>query len=150
MINKMTDIPGYGGKYLINKMGEVYSTSKKRLLTPTLSIKGYYVLTLNKTTRYLHQLLAETFIDFNYKNKGLCVDHINRNPKNNNLENLRLVTKSQNGINVTRPFRNCIFKRKENGRFRVIHKGFDKTFKEYNDAYQFRIKIQKELEDAKN
>lgn len=146
--NKMINIYGYDGEYLINKKGEVYSTPKKRLLVPTLSVKGYYILTLDKKTRYLHQLLAETFIDCDYKSKGLCVDHIDRNPKNNNLENLRLVTKSENGINVTRPFKNCIFKRKDGGKFRVIHKGIRKTFDTFNDAFKFRINL--ELENAKN
>ena len=33
---------------------------------------------------------------------GLEVDHINRNKKDNRLENLRLVTRSQNAINILR------------------------------------------------
>lgn len=143
--NNLIPIPGYGKKYLINTLGEVYSNPKNRFLKPTLSVKGYYVLTLSKKIRYLHQLVAETFLDASYKSKNLFVDHIDRNPKNNSLHNLRLVTKSENGLNVDRPFKLCIFKREDNGKFRVIRRRTNQTFKTFDEAYKFRMK----LEEAK-
>lgn len=144
-------IPKYNGKYLINKQGDVFSTVKNRLLKPTISVKGYLILTLNKKTRYLHQLLAETFIDEKYKIKKLVVDHIDKNPLNNSLENLRIVNKSINGMNVNRKIGNCIFARKDSKykRFCVIIQKhgtrYDKSFKKYTDALSYRNKLAQKL-----
>jgi len=137
----MTDVHGYGGKYRVDTNGNIYSTAKKRFLRPTFSVRGYYVVNVNKKIRYVHQLVAETFLSSDYKSKNLFVDHIDRNKKNNNLSNLRLVTKSENAINVNRPFMLCIFKREDSGNYRVIHASADKTFKTYEDALAFRMSL---------
>ncbi len=148
----MIEIPGYGGKYLLDEHGGVFSKPKNRFLKPTLSSKGYYILTLNKKQRYLHQLYVETLYDQDYKSKGLVVDHIDRNPLNNSLVNLRLVTKSENAMNVDRKMGECIYERNkgEYRRFCVIiqknGKRYDKSFKTYKDALDYRNKIQREIE----
>lgn len=139
----MKNIWGYNGKYKINENGEIYSIHKKRFLVPTISVRGYHVVNLDKKIRPIHQLLAETFIDKHYKKKKLVVDHIDRNPLNNSLANIRVTTKSENGKNVTRPFSLCIFKREDSGHFRVKHNGFDKTFRQYLEALKFRMELEK-------
>jgi len=48
-------------------------------------------------TSAIHQLVANTFID-NPNNKS-CVDHIDNDKLNNNINNLRWVTTSENGMN---------------------------------------------------
>jgi len=82
--------------YTVSENADVYSNLKGRLLKPTVSSKGYMVLTINNKTAYLHQLVALSYLDADYKSKGLVVDHIDRNPLNNSLDNLRLISKSEN------------------------------------------------------
>lgn len=139
----MIDIPSYNGKYKIDDLGNVYSKAKGRLLKPYKSMRGYMVLTLNKKTRALHQLVVESFLDSEYKNKGLVIDHIDRDKANNKLSNLRLVTKSVNFINsdyYEDRKKGCIHLR-ENGTFRAIItiRGVrsNKTFKTRGEAERY-------------
>ena len=57
------------------------------------TIKGYYVMrNVGGRPIYMHQEIAKA--DF-----GMEVDHVDRNPLNNQRSNLRIVTHSQNQIN---------------------------------------------------
>ena len=139
----MIDIPNYNGKYKIDKSSNVYSKAKGRLLKPSKSVRGYMVLTLNKKTRPLHQLVVESFVDSNYKSKGLVVDHIDRDKTNNELSNLRLVSKADNYINsdhYENRKKGCVNLR-SNGTFRAIVsiKGIkhDKTFNTELEAQEY-------------
>ena len=145
----MKDIEGYMGKYQINDDGEIYSTAKNRLLKPCKSIRGYMVVSLNKKTRAVHQVMAETFIDSEYKSKGLVVDHIDRDKTNNNLSNLRIVSKSVNFINSDyyESMKRAKVQVRANGSFRVRMqvKGrmFDKTFQDEASANSYLNSINK-------
>ena len=59
---------------------------------------GYFTLHLNYKKYWVHRLVAETFIP-NPENKPF-VDHIDRNPSNNDVTNLRWVTKQENMNNM--------------------------------------------------
>lgn len=61
---------------------------------------GYHKIHYHKKPYYVHRLVAETFIP-NPENKP-CVDHIDRNPANNHVDNLRWVTYSENNYNSNR------------------------------------------------
>lgn len=139
----MIDIPKYNGRYKIDELGNVYSESKKRNLKPCKSVKGYMVLTLNKKTRYVHQLVAESFLDSEYKSKGLVADHVDRDKTNNSLSNLRLVSKSDNYINSDY-YENrdkAKIQLRSNGTFRlriaINGEKFDKTFKTKERAQEY-------------
>ena len=95
------DIPGFTNLYKINPEGQVYSLYIKRILKPRKDISGHLYLVLKKDTvsrKYsVHQLMAKTFLpDYS---EDLVIDHIDRDPQNNNLSNLRMVSHHQNLLN---------------------------------------------------
>jgi hypothetical protein len=101
-------IPDYDG-YYISKCGTVLSTRPKngkgpckieyaKILKARVSHDGYKYIAPrknNKTeTKKVHRLMAMTFLkDFNVP--GLTVDHKDNDKLNNNLDNLKMATKSE-------------------------------------------------------
>lgn len=75
--------------YKIDKCGNIYSVKTHKLLKPHLSY-GYYAITFIKEGKqyhkYLHRLLAETFIP--NPNNYPCINHRDENKLNNKLDNL--------------------------------------------------------------
>lgn len=108
------DLVGYENKYLISNTGRIISKkidskrkdgrSYKRVekeLTPWKNSKGYFVVQINtqpKINKLVHRLVAETFIP-NIDNKPF-IDHIDGNPSNNNITNLRWCTQKENMNNI--------------------------------------------------
>jgi hypothetical protein len=98
-------IPNYGGRYKINTYGDILSVNRGKFIRPHISkSSGYTMCTFinedgGKDVCYVHQLMAVSFIDKDYKSKGLVVDHIDRDKSNNDLTNLRVVTYSVNNEN---------------------------------------------------
>jgi hypothetical protein len=94
----MTDfkpIPGFEGRYSISPQGQVYSHLRDKLLRPSLTLDGYpqvilYGVGRARCTRQVHRLVAETFIG---GIDGVEVHHLDGDPSNPSLENLRIVTR---------------------------------------------------------
>jgi hypothetical protein len=101
--NEWKYIPGYEGRYIINKSGDIKSAQgqyKGKVLSPYQS-GNYMMITLQygdtkdkRKLHRIHRLVAETFI--RHIDDKEEVDHIDGNPLNNALSNLRIVDKKIN------------------------------------------------------
>ena len=95
------EIEGYNN-YLIYEDGRVQNKKTKRYLS-ACDNNGYLQVGLCQNRRHknykIHRLIAEHYIANPDNRKE--VDHINRNKKDNTIENLRWVTRSENTLNTT-------------------------------------------------
>jgi hypothetical protein len=91
-------IEGYPN-YAISNFGRVYSLKRNKYLKHMLNNYGYYHVKLNKKSIKIHRLLAIHFIPNALQLP--CVDHIDRDKTNNQLNNLRWATFSMNCQNTT-------------------------------------------------
>jgi hypothetical protein len=99
-VKTLTDIPGYNGKYKINKKGQVYSKKHNIFLKPNLNQYGYSSVTIfdndnKKNGKQIHILVALTFIP-NLNDNKKFVNHINGIKSDNRVENLEWVSHSEN------------------------------------------------------
>jgi len=87
--------------YLISNFGNVKNKKTNRILKPCINSKGYFDVILRKYNKnyhkVIHRLIGESFIENPY-NK-LCIDHIDNNKLNNNVDNLRWCTSQENSQN---------------------------------------------------
>jgi hypothetical protein len=103
-LEKWINIEGYNGEYQINEKSvikRVYVKNFKlteRILKQSIDSVGYLNVKLRKngkiTTYRVHRLVARAFIP-NSDNKP-CVNHLDGNKLNNNIENLEWCTYSRN------------------------------------------------------
>ena len=108
----MKDIKNYEGKYAITQQGQVWSYLSNKFLKPyrTKKNQNYLSVQLQGKNFQIHRLVAEAFIP-NPQNKP-TVDHIDKNPSNNNVENLRWATleeqcQNKNYINHPKNIGSC-------------------------------------------
>ena len=99
----MSWITGFEDIYKIYPNGEVesYKWGKRRILKHCIDGRGYKKVNLSKNGKpksfLIHRLLAIYFID--NPNNYSEIDHIDINPLNNSLDNLRWVSRSINNRN---------------------------------------------------
>lgn len=118
------DIKGYEGFYQVSNLGQVksvertiphafsgYMTIKERILKSG-DYQGYKTVVLTTKgkmkTKKIHRLVAEAFIE-NLTNAE-CINHKDRNPSNNNVENLEWVSKRENNCHYTRKGATSLYK----------------------------------------
>lgn len=100
-MNDWTEIPGFNGRYYINKYGAVKSCQPAKrdyILKERTDRAGYKTVRLSTngitSTHFVHRLVAETFID---KETGKTyVNHKNGCKIDNTVENLEWVTHAEN------------------------------------------------------
>lgn len=94
---KWLPVVGFGDKYEVSDRGRVRSLRTGKLLAQRLWNSGYPSVQLwagNKAhSRSVHRLMAEAFLSIA---PGLQVNHIDGNKGNNCLDNLEIVTPSDN------------------------------------------------------
>lgn len=91
------NIDGYPN-YHVSQDGRVYSFKSKQWLKPRMKKNGYLQVNLSlngkQNEKSIHRLVAEVYIA-NSKNLP-CVMHLDDNPKNNHVSNLRWATHQEN------------------------------------------------------
>lgn len=138
-------IKGYES-YEVSSFGNVRRKGARANLKPGKSDRGYLYVCLCidsvKRMRAIHQLVAETFIA---NDRSLVeVDHIDRDKKNNRVDNLRWCTRSENMANVDykpgETGQRYIYKVKDRYRVRIrnMRQTVSRYFDSFEDAIAFR------------
>ena len=102
-------IPNYEGSHEASNLGRirsidrevVYSNGrvyrlKSRVLRQSNGSGTYKVVNIQKSVKYVHQLVAMAFLGHVPNGHSLVVDHIDNDRQNNNLNNLSIVSNREN------------------------------------------------------
>lgn len=103
---KWKDIPGYDGHYQASDMGQIKSLKwgKQSVFTPSFHRARSSHLVVNLTMngvsrpRLVHQLILETFVG--PRRPGEMVRHLNDDPTDNRLVNLKYGTQKENSADM--------------------------------------------------
>ena len=148
-------VDGYDN-YFISNFGNVKNNKNNRILKQRTKTDGYKDIGLYKNgirkRFYVHRLVAKAFLE-NPDNKRKVIDHIDNNPSNNNVKNLRWCSQKENGynqgkhINNTTGFKGVSFHKPLNkyvARIRMngkqTHLGLFETAEEASKAYEAKAK----------
>ncbi len=120
--------------YKISNHGDIFSIKVNKILTPTKNLQNYSKIKLTNNDKiresfYVHRLVYDTFKKLS-NNSELVIDHIDRNPLNNHIDNLREVTKSKNN-------ENRLFKNKDNCKIQQFSLD-NKFIKEWNSFSEIK------------
>lgn len=94
----------FADNYSVSNFGEVRNDKTNKILKGRPKKGGYLMVALYTDegilNRSIHRLVAMMFLeDFD---ENLFIDHINRIPDDNRIENLRIATNTQNQYNVSK------------------------------------------------
>ncbi|MCK4827990.1 NUMOD4 motif-containing HNH endonuclease, partial [bacterium] len=109
------DVVGYEGIYMVSSTGLVKSVArpskprhindyirnlKQRYLTISTSKGNYLRVSISGRTKFIHLLVMEALMGD--KPHGHECDHIDDDPTNNNLSNLRYITRKANKMKASK------------------------------------------------
>ena len=142
--------------YEVSNFGKVKDINTGRILRNQIDKHGYYYVQLYKDGKYsknIHKLVANAFLPNPFQK--LCVDHVDNDRLNNNINNLRWATYQENAMNRkisiknTSGYKGITFHKKMNKWKTEIcidgkkqHLGY---FEKLEDAVKTRVKKAEEL-----
>ena len=109
----ITDYPIYG----VSRNGKIKNLTTNKIMSETSHSRNHIVVTLRNNgvvkLLYVHRLVALAYLE--NPNNYPFVDHIDQNPLNNNISNLRWASVSMNTRNTSKKRRGNIFNVKLKG-----------------------------------
>ena len=72
----------------------IRNTRNNKILSQYMNNVGYYSVFINGSTKFVHRIVAQQFINPNIE--GMDVNHINGNRIDNRIENLEIITHAEN------------------------------------------------------
>lgn len=99
----MIEINGFNN-YYITTCGEIISKRTNNKMSKTIDNVGYYWVGLIRNDGVLkkiriHRFMGENYLNMDYSNKSIQINHIDHNKLNNSILNLELVSNSVNTDN---------------------------------------------------
>lgn len=91
------DIEGTNGWYKVSNQGRIWSYKTGRLLNPKPRKHNYVYVLIDGKQLLLHRVIAQAFIP--NPNGYNEIDHIDTNPFNNSIDNLRWVESHKENMN---------------------------------------------------
>ena len=132
----------------------VRNDKTNRIKKPSLVKNGYYYLILYKNNhgkQYCHHQLI--WIAFNglYDTSKFEIDHHNHIRSDNRIENLRLVSKSLNSINISRTWDGKTFEYYNDLPDKIVINGEHQIYycKQYNKFFRFVVNEYREIHEFK-
>ena len=105
MLINLENIVGFSGYYIDDQTLDIWSFKRKkpRKIKLNKNSNGYLQFNVwhegkHKYIMY-HQLIVKLFIDPSFDSKIQQLDHLDHNKLNNSIDNLKVVTRSQNELN---------------------------------------------------
>lgn len=94
------DVVGYEGLYQVSDMGKVFGYKRERMLKPYLCVRGGYPQVIlckdgKRKHKQIHHLILDTFVGLRPTPEHEA-RHLDGNPKNSILINLKWGTRSEN------------------------------------------------------
>jgi hypothetical protein len=110
--------------------------------------RGYLAYNSTQGMLTLHRIIAVAFLGLDIENKETLIDHIDGNPSNNKVSNLRVVSHTQNCMNYqNKEIKGISQNEWGNWRAYINHykSRYSKTFKTKEEAIEWRREKEKEF-----